>query len=183
MPAKSTTMTTPIGKIIRKARLDKKLSHDILANATGLSLDYLKKIESGTIRPPVGTLISIARALGIDSATLLKAKAAGVKERVAAFAKRTDNYAYTTLTPGAEKNHLKAFRITVDAKTEHNGVGYQHQGEEFVYVLNGQVQVDVGKHINQLKKGESLLFNANIKHKMCNPGDQPAELLIVIYTP
>ena len=183
MPAKSSLMTTPIGKIIRKARLEKKLSHDNLANATGLSIDYLKKIESGKSRPPVGTLISIARALGIDSSALLKAKAAGVEDRAAAYAKRTENYAYNTLTPGAEQNHLKAFRVSVAARAEHKGVGYQHQGEEFVYVLKGQIQVDVGDHVNRLKAGQSLLFNADVKHKMRNPGDQPAELLVVIYTP
>lgn len=183
MPTNPTTAMTPVGKTIRRVRLDKKITHDQLANATGLSIDYLKKIEYGKTRPPVGTLLQIARALKIDSSSLLKAKAAGVKDRVEAYTKRTENYAYTPLTPGATSTHIKAFRITVNAHTEHRGVGYRHQGEEFVFVLSGSVEVGVGKHCNQLGTGESLLFNSDIKHKIRNPGDRPAELLVVIYTP
>ena len=183
MPSKLKTVMTPVGKTIRRVRLDKKISPTNLANTTGLSVDYIKKIESGKVRPPVGTLLTIARALNIDSSTLLKAKAAGAKNRVAAYTKRTENYAYTTLTPGATNNHLKAFRISIESNTEHQGVGYQHQGEEFVYVLSGQIEVDVGSHCNKLKQGESLLFNSNIRHKMRNPGDHTTELIVVIYTP
>ena len=183
MPTKRKSTITPVGKIIRKIRIDKKISPTNFANATGLSIDYIKKIESGKARPPVGTLLTIARALNIDSGTLMKAKAAGIKNRVTAYTKRTENYAYTTLTPGATNNHLKAFRIMIDPKTEHQGVGYQHQGEEFVYVLRGQIEVNVGNHCNKLKRGESLLFNSNIRHKMRNPGDHPTELIVVIYTP
>ena len=183
MPTKLKTVITPIGKTIRRVRLDKNISPTNLANATGLSIDYIRKIESGKVRPPVGTLLSIARALNIDSGKLLKAKTTGIKNRLAAYTKRTENYAYTTLTPGAANSHMKAFQIHIDPKTEHLGVGYQHQGEEFVYVLSGQIEVDVGSHRNQLKQGESLLFNSNIRHKMRNPSADPAELIVVIYTP
>jgi transcriptional regulator with XRE-family HTH domain len=183
MPTKLKSAVTPVGKIIRKVRIDKKISPTNFANATGLSIGYIKKIESGKVRPPVGTLLTIARALNIDSGTLIKAKAASIKNRVAAYTRRTENYAYTTLTPGAANNYLKAFRIMIDPKSKHQGVGYQHQGEEFIYVLRGQIEVDVGSHRNKLKQGESLLFNSNIRHKMRNPGDHPTELIVVIYTP
>jgi transcriptional regulator with XRE-family HTH domain len=183
MTTKLKTVITPIGKTIRRVRLDKKISPTNLANATGLSIDYIRKIESGKVRPPVGTLIAIARALNIDSGKLLRAKTSSLKNRHAAYAKRTENYAYTTLTPGATNSHMKAFQIHIDPKTEHLGVGYQHRGEEFLYVLSGQIEVDVGMHRNQLKQGESLLFNSNIRHKMRNPSPDPAELIVVIYTP
>ena len=183
MTTKLKTVITPIGKTIRRVRLDKKISPTNLANATGLSIDYIRKIESGKVRPPIGTLIAIARALNIDSGKLLKAKTTHIKNRHAAYAKRTENYAYTTLTPGATNSHMKAFQIHIDPKTEHLGVGYRHRGEEFVYVLSGQIEVDVGNHRNQLKQSESLLFNSNIRHKIRNPSTDPAKLIVVIYTP
>ena len=89
----------------------------------------------------------------------------------------------TTLTPGAENKHLKAFKVTVDPLQDHKGVGYQHEGEEFVYVLEGQMEIMVGDHVNTLKKGDSLHFNSGIRHKMRNTGKKKSELLVVIYGP
>ena len=155
----------------------------MLANETGFSIDYLKKIESGKEMPPVGALLQISRALELDSGLLLRDEESVKEKRARAYAKRTDNYAYTTLTPGAENKHLKAFQVSIDPLQDHKGVGYQHEGEEFVYVLNGKVEVIVGDHINRLKAGDSLHFNSAIRHKLTNTGKQPAELLVVIYGP
>jgi quercetin dioxygenase-like cupin family protein len=60
-------------------------------------------------------------------------------------------------------------------------VGYQHEGEEFVYVLSGEIEVIVGDHVNTLDAGESLHFNSGIRHKLRNIGDEKAELVVVIY--
>jgi len=173
MPRKKVSDSVPVGEKIKKVR----------ANETGCRIDYLKKIESGEVIPPVGTLLQISRALEIDSGLLLREQASTVERRAKAYTKRTENYAYTTLTPGAENKHLKAFRVVIDAMKDHKGVGYQHEGEEFVYVLTGQIEVTVGEHVNRLKASESLHFNSGIKHKLRNIGKKKAELLVVIYTP
>lgn len=173
----------PIGKRIRRARLAKKISLDNMANETGLSKEMIKKIEGGQQRPSVGTLLQISRTLHIDSSFLLKEQDDTVEARSKAYTKRTDNYAYTPLTPNAENKHLKAFRIVVEAQKSHGGVGFQHEGEEFVYVLSGRVEVQVGEHINKLKKGDSLHFNSGIKHDLRNIGKTDAELIVVVYAP
>jgi len=183
MSPKKAVKPAPVGKKIKTARLGKKISFDQLANETGFSIDYLKEIESGKKTPPVGTLLQIARALEIDSGMLLREEESKLKKRIKAYTKRTDNYAYETLTPGAENKHLKAFRVTVESMQEHKGVGYQHEGEEFVYVLAGKLEIVVGEHVNRLKVGDSLHFNSGIRHQMRNIGDDAAELLVVIYGP
>ncbi|MBT3175736.1 MAG: helix-turn-helix transcriptional regulator [Desulfobacula sp.] len=174
---------TPIGKRIRRIRLDKKMTLDTIANETGLSKEFIKKIEAGDKRPSVGTLLQISRTLHIDSNFLLKEQGDALEERSKAYTKRTDNYAYTPLTPTAENKHLKAFKIVVGAKKSHDGVGFQHDGEEFTYVLKGKVEVKVGDHINKLKKGDSLHFNSGIKHDLKNTGKTDAELIVVVYAP
>ncbi|MBF0233722.1 MAG: helix-turn-helix transcriptional regulator [Desulfamplus sp.] len=181
--AKKKDELVPIGIKIKQIRLEKNLSIDFIANETGLSLEFIEKVESGKKRPPVGTLLQISRALGVDSGFLLKEQEETTEERIKAYAKRTDNYAYTPLTSGAENKHLKAFRITVEAGKSHKGVGFQHEGEEFSYVLNGEVEITVGEHVNRLKTGESLHFNSGIKHDLKNVGDTDAELIVVVYTP
>ncbi len=174
---------TPIGKRIRRARLDKKISLDTMANETGLSKDFIKRIEGGEQRPSVGTLLQISRTLRLDSGFLLKEQEETIEERSNAYTKRTDNYAYTPLTPGAENKHLKAFRIVVEAGASHEGVGFQHEGEEFAYVLAGEVEIQVGDHVNVLKAGESLHFNSGVKHDLRNAGAANAELIVVVYAP
>jgi len=157
--------------------------HNTIANESGFTTAYLERIESGTETPPVGTLLQVARALKIDSGALLRAQENQLHRRIRAYTKRTENYGYTTLTPGAENKHLKAFRVTVDPLQEHKGVGYQHEGEEFVYVLAGTVEVVVGDHVNRLAPSDSLHFNSGIRHQLRNVGREEAELIVVIYGP
>lgn len=184
MPKKATDSTaTSIGQKIKKVRTDKNITLDNIANETGFSIDHLKKIESGKITPPVGALLQISRALKIDSGVLLKEDPSSLKDRIKAYTKRTEHYAYTTLTPGAENKHLKAFRVIIDALQEHGGVGYHHEGEEFVYVLSGKIEVMVGEHVNKLDTGDSLHFNSGIQHNLRNCGDSTAELIVVVYSP
>ena len=183
MPRKKKAEKSSVGEKIKKARQKKKITLNQVANDTGCSIDYLKKIEASKVPPPVGTILQISRALQIDSGVLLKEQKPTTKSRVKAYKKRTENYAYTTLTPGAEKKHLKAFSVTVEAMKEHIGVGYQHEGEEFVYCLTGNIEVTVGDHVNKLKDGDSLHFNSGIRHKLRNIGKSEAELLVIVYAP
>ena len=182
MPAKKNVLA-PVGKKIKKARTAKKISYEALANETGFSVDFIKQVEAGKITPPVGSLLQISRALEIDSGDLLKEEEGRMQDRIKAYTKRTDSYAYSTLTPGAENKHLKAFRVKIDAMTDHEGVSYNHEGEEFVYVLHGKVEVVVGEHVNALGPGDSLHFNSGIQHLLRNVGEEDAELLVVIYNP
>ncbi len=183
MPPKKKAMLTPVGKKIKKARLAKKMSFDTLANETGFSVDFIKKVEGGKITPPVGSLLQISRALEIDSGDLLKEDEGRMQDRIKAYTKRTDSYAYQTLTPGAENKHLKAFRVKIDAMKDHEGVSYNHAGEEFVYVLDGTIEVVVGEHVNTIGIGDSLHFNSGIQHHLKNVGETAAELIVVIYNP
>ena len=183
MAAGKKSKESQVGAKIKRARLDNKANLDYLANETGLSIDYLKKVESGSQIPSVGTLLQIAKALQIDSGFLLKDQEETLEKRKDEYSKRTDNYAYTNLTPGAENKHLKAFKVSIEPMKEHEGVGYCHEGEEFVYVLKGKVSVIVGDHENILKKDESLQFNSGVKHQMTNISKEKAELIVVIYSP
>jgi quercetin dioxygenase-like cupin family protein len=183
MPRTKAKKRVSVGQKIKKARTGKKLKLDQLANETGFSTDYLKEIESGKAIPPVGALLQISRALEIDSGALLKEPESRLESRIKAHTKRTENYAYTTLTPGAENKHLKAFLVSVEARQAHKGISYNHEGEEFVYVLTGKIEVVVGEHVNILDKGDSLHFNSGIRHKLTNICDETAELLVVVYSP
>jgi transcriptional regulator with XRE-family HTH domain len=94
----------------KRARLDRKVTLDTMANETGLAKDVIKQIESGSKRPSVGTLLQMSRVLQLDSDFLLKDAEEAREKRSQAYAKRTDQYAYTPLTPGAEKQAFKGIQ-------------------------------------------------------------------------
>jgi len=173
------------GAKMKQLRLARKISFEQLTNKTGFSQRYLKEIEEGIAIPPVSAVIQIAKALSVDSGSFLSAEEleASQRRRRESFFKRTQAYSYKTLTPDAEEKHMKAFLVTIDPKQDHKMVEYRHEGEEFLYVIKGHVEVRVGEDQNLLKKGGTLHFNSGITHKLRNLSNEEAELLVVIYTP
>ncbi len=173
------------GAKMKQLRQLRKIPFEQLANRTGFSQRYLKEIEESKVIPPVAAVIQISKALSIDSGSFLSAdkQEALVKRRRESFFKRTQAYSYKTLTPGAETKHMKAFLVTIDPKQDHKMVEYRHEGEEFIYVLKGQVEVIVGENRNLLEKNETLHFDSNIAHKLRNLSHDRAKLLVVLYTP
>ena len=173
------------GANMKQLRQTRKISFEQLANKTGFSQRYLKEIEEGIAIPPVSAVIQIAKALSVDSGSFLSAEEqeASQRRRRESFFKRTQAYSYRTLTPDAEQKHMKAFLVTIDPKQDHKMVEYRHEGEEFLYVLKGHIEVRVGENQNLLKKGETLHFDSGMTHKLRNLGDEEAKLLVVIYTP
>jgi quercetin dioxygenase-like cupin family protein len=173
------------GAKMKQLRQARKISFEQLTNKTGLSQRYLRGIEEGITIPPVSAVIQIAKALSVDSGSFLSAEEqeASQKRRRESFFKRTQAYSYKTLTPDAEQKHMKAFLVTIDPKQDHKMVEYRHEGEEFLYVLKGDVAVRVGENENLLKKGENLHFDSGITHRLSNLSDEEAKLLVIIYTP
>jgi quercetin dioxygenase-like cupin family protein len=170
-----------LGERIRIMRERQNVGIEQLAHKTGYDPEYLREIEDGTIAPPVGVLIQISRGLAVDSASLLSDEKK--KERRQSYSKRTKAYSYKTLTPGAEDKHLWAYLVTLDPKKQHEMVEYKHEGEEFVYVVEGRVEIQVGDELNVVKKGGSLHFNSGITHNLKNLSSKQTVLLVVVFAP
>lgn len=180
MTSKS-TQSESLAERIRDMRKKQKIDLETLAKRTGQDPEFLQKIEEGKVSPPVGMLIQISRALAIDSSTLLSEDKK--KERRQSYRKRTKAYSYKNLTPGAEDKHLWAYLITLEPKKEHEQVMYKHEGEEFAYVLEGRVQIQVGDEVNVLKTGQSLHFSSALPHTLKNLSTKKSKLIVVVYAP
>ncbi len=171
-----------IGQRIRLAREKKGLSVKELADQAGCLDEYLDWVENGQVEPPVALIIQLAKTMKLDSGTFLKVDDSP-DLRLKETAKRTEHYSYKPLTPPEKDSHLMAFSVTIPPKTAHKGVGYRHEGEEFVYVLSGEVEVTVDQKKNRLVEKETLRFNSNLDHHLSNPGDRETELLVILYLP
>jgi transcriptional regulator with XRE-family HTH domain len=181
MPLKVKPST--LGERIRRLRKNQKVSLQYLANETGHSVEYIEKIENGDVTPPVAVLLKLSRALQVDSGEFLKKDSEAAEKRAQAQRMRTEHYSYQVLTPESAQKRLKGFLVTIEPASDLKGVSYQHEGEEFIYVLKGQVTVAVGENVNHLGQGESLHFNSALVHKLTNEGDTECELLVMLYTP
>ena len=60
---------------------------------------------------------------------------------------------------------------------------FEHEGEEYVYVLSGELEIIIDDKKKRLAEKESVRFNSYLNHRLSNPGDKEADLLVVLYTP
>ena len=180
----TTKHSPPLGKRLMKLRKEKNMSLSALAHETGLNSATIVQVERGEVIPPVSVILQLSRALQIDSSILLKEeKSKAGKESEHDYLKRTEDYAYRNLIPDAQQKHLKAFKVFIEPRSTHKGVSYQHLGEEFIFVLNGEIEVSVGENKSTLKPDECIHFNSSITHKLRNISELKAELLVILYTP
>jgi electron transfer flavoprotein alpha subunit len=172
------------GERIRRLREAKGLSMKVFSHDTGYPEDFLKEIEEGKIAPPVAAVLQLSRIFNVDIDQLQDTRnKEALRKRTTSHKKRVASYAYAPLTTPGEEKHLRAYRVTIDQETEHKGVEYHHEGEEFVYVLHGCLTIQVGQNTTMLKRGECINFNSSLSHKLSNPSQEKAELLVVIYVP
>jgi transcriptional regulator with XRE-family HTH domain len=183
-----------IGEKIAALRNLKKIKSEDLSNRSGLSLGQLELIETGRSIPSLGVLIRISRALGIRIGTLLDDT---VKEGPAVMRAKDMQEAYSFSTSeAANREHLTFFSLAPNKAGRHmepfivdivpgdNKVlpKSSHEGEEFIYVMEGKITVAYGTDIIELDKGDSIYLDSIIEHLVTTPGPS-ARILGVVYVP
>ncbi len=138
------------GNKIRSLRKAQNWSPEQLAETTGQTPEFIIGVESGEISPPVAFLLRLSGAYGVDPGTFLKQdeKEKIRDQRTQAYVNRTRNYSYQTLTSGAEHDHLRAFIVTIEPHLDHKPVAYKHEGEEFIFVMEGELEFTLGSKVH-----------------------------------
>ena len=172
------------GTVVRQLREARNWSVEQLAQATGQTPDFIDQVETEKLSPPVSFIMSMAQAMEVDPGTFLnKEEQTAIRDRrVQAYQRRTKEYSYTTLTPEAQNSHLRAFMVTIEAHHAHKPVAYKHEGEEFIYVMEGDLEFTLGAKVHTLKPGESIHFNSDTPHKLKSQSNTPTRCLVVLYT-
>ncbi len=172
------------GAMVRKLREARQWSAEDLAHKTGQTPDFISQVESDQLSPSVGFILRMAKAMEVDPGTFLsKEEQATIRDRRAqAYYQRTQNYSYTTLTPDGENSHLRAFMVTIEPQLDHKPVAYKHEGEEFIFVMSGDLELTLGSKKQKLKTGESVHFNSDVPHKLKSISNEPTQCLVVLYT-
>lgn len=171
---------------LRQARLDKNLTLDEVAAASGVGKGILSKVENFRVTPTLPTLAKLCEALGIKLSTLLDGLDARPRlsvvrkgERKAVERDRTQsNIDYESLAHRRADRAMDPFELRVPA---HGGrvEAMPHEGEEFLLVLEGRVSFEFDKEVYHLEAGDSLYFDADTNHRLFNDTDHDARVLCV----
>lgn len=158
-----------IGDRIRILRSNQKRTLQEIANASDLSRSMISKIENNKAIPSVAALVKIAQALGTNISSLLEQNEF-LNAIVTTRQKAEDNLAPTdkgySIYPYASDYHKKKMQpfLFVAKKGEVKPHELSHEGEEFIYIISGQMKMQVGEVEYLLKTGDSLYFNSLQKH-------------------
>lgn len=186
-----------IGKIVMQLREEQSLTVEELAERAGVSIEKIKGIEASTIMPSVGVMIKISRALGSRLGTLLD----GQESQGAVVARRSQieptEHISTGKAVGGAARHMEFFAlgqgkkdramepllVEVRPHTAIDEVRSEHEGEEFVYVLEGSIEVYYGAERHVLEAGDSIIYDSIVPHAIVSATPETAKILAVVYTP
>jgi transcriptional regulator with XRE-family HTH domain len=176
-----------VGERLQAVRRHRGWSLRELAAASGLSLTTVHQIETGRTSPGLGTLQSLATALGVPLGVLLDGQEPPAPAVYAAAAERTEltfpGGRLERLASGLASQRLRGLVLALRARKETGPAPIQHPGQELALGLDGACVYEVAGRRYRLGEGDSLLFEASQPHRAFNPGPRSARVLLVLYAP
>lgn len=185
-----------LGTKITTLRESLRLSQEELAQRCNCDLNVIEGLEAGQLAPSLAPLIKITRALGVRLGTLMDDDVAlgpvytqvgQIEEATRMKSLETSSDAGTlnffSLAEGRSSRHMDPFIITVTPSGDMDHVLSQHEGEEFLYGIEGPVEIEYGKETYVLQPGESIYYDSIVPHQVRAHDNQTAKFLAVVYTP
>ncbi len=185
-----------VGDKIRQLREIKGMSVEELAAESHISVELAERLESGALIPSLTPLIKIAKALDVRLGTFLDdapqtgpviSKSDNL-ENVMSFSGKNNNLKesvldFYSLASGKSDRHMEPFMIDVHPPKNDNYKLSSHEGEEFIYVMEGKIEVLYGKETYLVYTGDSIYYDSVVPHDLHAYGGEDAKILAVVYTP
>jgi transcriptional regulator with XRE-family HTH domain len=169
---------------IRSLRRKRGLTVETLAAAVGIHKGHLSRIETGDKAPSLATLEAIARALEIGMAELFGEKAdAGdvvvVRRKARVVTGDSKTYLIEALMPGSESRRLASYIVSPGRTFLEHDVP-DHVGQEFLFILQGKIDVAVADQLVHLDAGDCISYDASFSHKLRRTSSSIAKVLVVL---
>jgi transcriptional regulator with XRE-family HTH domain len=184
-----------LGEKICAIRESRGMSIEQLADRADLDQEHVRQIESGALLPSLSPLIRIARAVGVRLGTFLDDQEqigpvisrANAHEAVVRFSGRErsshSDLDFFSLAANKTGRHMEPFIIDIHPASAKETQPSTHEGEEFIYVLSGEVEIEYGKEIYLLRPGDSIYYDSIVPHHVHSTGDGEAKVIGVVYAP
>lgn len=175
-----------IGRTIKELRLRRGLTLEELAEKSGCTPGFISQVERNQAAPSVTTLYAIASVLGVQVTDFFPnvsnpTKVVRRDERTT-FNIEGSAVTYSLLTTKFPHAALLAFILTFlpSKQALPTDESRSHLGEEFIYILEGELRVWIGDVAYDLAAGDSLYFKSSAKHSLENYTDHPAVVISMI---
>lgn len=184
-----------VGEKIKALRENQGISLEQLAERAGLAIEQIDRIENNIDLPSLAPLIKIARVLGVRLGTFLDDQEelgpVVCRKKEATDSISFSNNAiqsrkhmeYHSLSKSKADRHMEPFIIDVTPTDDNAFVLSSHEGEEFIMVMNGTMEISYGKNTYLLEEGDSIYYDSIVPHHVHAYQGQAAKILAVIYTP
>ncbi len=183
-----------LGKRIRRFREMNEISLEDLAQRTGLELAFLKSLEDDSLYPSLGPLLKVARGLGVRMGTFLDDEL-GHDPLIVRLGEREEGLSmlggkgcsvdmkFYSLGRGKTDRHMEPFFVEIMPGACNGKKLSSHEGEEFIVVHEGAIEVTYASEVITLAKGDSIYLNSIVPHHVGCSGDSPASIYAVLYFP
>lgn len=179
-----------IGEKLKKSRNEKGLSLRDLATKVELSASFLSQIEQGKASPSIENLKKIANMLDVRVSYLIEDEDDELenvqyikKEEIKYMESRGSNIKMALLMPSNREKNMEPIIYEIGINGESGRDFYSHGGEEFIYIVEGELEVYIVDKKYSLKKGDSLYFKSHLKHRFKNISKKEAKALWVVSPP
>ncbi len=176
------------GDMLRAIREKRGFSLEELAERTGISKEGLAQIEAGTFVPPLGQLIKLSKALslrmadvispGEESFTIVKSDQRQSFSRFGKVRETSYGYEYESLAVRKKNREMEPFIVTLHPSGAEEPS--THDGQEFIFVLEGEMELTIKGFRDILKPGDAVYYDSTDPHLLKAHGGKPAKILAVI---
>ena len=178
-----------IGRRIRTIREERGLSLDELSKLTGYDTEFLANIESDQVQPQLGTIIKLSKALNSAFSRVVS----GVGSKLYSITRKAERkvvsrstsqkgkkqvYTYMSLAPEVKGRHMEALVVQLEENPDKEIS--VHEGEEFIFTLEGTAVLKIGEDAFELNPGDSAYYLSTTPHFIAAKKGQ-ATILAVLY--
>ena len=191
--AERTFTDVNIGRKVRELREKSQLTIMDLAARSGVPKSVLTEIESGDVTPPVATLLKLARAMNVGMAFFFQDEAAADKVSVTRKDQRIRirrrphhhegevDYIYESLETRKPDKHMEPLFVEFQPMETGDMVFSSHEGEEFVYLLEGRLEFRSHERLEVLTPGDAIYFESDLSHAFRGLDNQAARAIVVVW--
>ncbi len=183
-----------IGFKVRRLRQERRMTLQALADATGLSKPLLSQIENEQVIPPLATLLRIAKAFRVElqsffqdegdneKCILVRAGESRNQRRRHPHVGEAPPYSYHSLAYGKRSRNMEPFLVEFELREWQNDLLVSHEGEEFLFLLEGSLEFHYGDRTMTLGPGDSVYYESTEPHGYVAVGQERPRAVAVIYS-
>lgn len=189
IPSEAETFQKVLGRKIRAIRTRQGTTITQLAQAVGVSKSFLSQLEKGKTSASLMTIRNISRSLNIPLAALFNDVSDGEDASVIVRRGRRKHLklpglhpTYELLAPDLSRRMEPIYNVAEPGAVSSDTLR-THQGEEWFYVIRGQVELNLDGMTYVLEEGDAAYYDSTIPHRWRNVGDSRAEVIVVVTPP